>query len=178
VKNVCHICGTEYSGMEVGSWYSGPPKPEIKPLVCPKCGAPYRRGVEPHFGMTKEVLYNLLESKEGAIKTLLRFSRTKSDLAKWIEYIKSYATPDNFKGWNEFEKKFLTEEGMWAAIQMQQKDKPDASKTIEEEIEKQMTKINKVEEMYASRELLNLLDEVKKEIEIKLEEESNKYKPS
>ena len=67
---------------------------------------------------------------------------------------------------------------MWAAIQMQQKDKPDASKTIEEEIEKQMTKINKVEEMYASRELLNLLDEVKKEIEIKLEEESNKYKPS
>ena len=175
VNAVCHICNTKYSGKQVGSWYSGLPKPEIKPLKCPGCGAPYRPGVKPHVGMAKEILQNLLESKEKAVGNLFQYSRTKNDLTEWVDYIRAYASPDNFKEWLEFEEKFVR--NTWNGIQTQQKGKPGASQTPEEEIEKQQEKARKVEEMFNSGNLPNLLDEIKKEVEAKLDEELGKYAP-
>lgn len=175
VHTVCHICNTKYSGKEVGSWYSGLPKPKLEPLVCPKCGASYKPGVKLQVGMAKEILLNLLKSKEKAVNNLFRYSRTKDELEEWISFIKTYTSPDNFKEWSEFQEKFVRD--CWNGIQTQQKGKTNASKTPEEEIKKQQKEIEKIEEMFNSGDLSKLLDEIKKEVEVRLNEEFDKYSP-
>lgn len=76
IKSICYICGTEYEGNVVASTYSGLPQSNIKPLVCPKCGASYKLHSALQIGMAKEILLNTLKSKEDAEKVLYSFVKT------------------------------------------------------------------------------------------------------
>ena len=44
VKIKCHECGTEYEGAILLSYNSTMGKPDMPPLVCPKCGTAYKPG--------------------------------------------------------------------------------------------------------------------------------------
>lgn len=174
VTNVCHICGTEYSGSVLASWNTRLPKPEIKPLACPKCGAPYKPGVKLQVGMAKEVLLRLLESKDAATDTLFRFSRTVNDLNEWINYVKGYVTPQNLAQWREDQES--TVRRAWGGIQTHQQNKPNSSQTPEEEIQKRQEKVNQIEQIVTSGEMDKLLDEIKLTVQKKITDELNAFK--
>ncbi|NMB69746.1 hypothetical protein GYA27_00890 [candidate division WWE3 bacterium] len=102
-KTICYICGTEYEGNVVASTYSSLPQPNIKPLVCPKCGAPYKMHIGLQVGMAKEILLNILKSDEEAEKVLYSFVRTDKELNEWSDYLKKYATESNMDEWRRFD---------------------------------------------------------------------------
>lgn len=151
VNTICYVCGTEYEGNIVTSTYSGLPEPNIKPLACPKCGAPYKMHIALQVGMAKGILLNILKSEEEAEKILYSFVRTEQELDEWSEYIKKYATESNMNEWRKFDSQ---------------------NKNITSKAEE----INKIENLIKNNELSDAINRITESVREKVKENMLKYK--
>lgn len=103
VDTKCYICGKEYSGNVVVSWYGGHPKPEIEPLVCPSCGAPYKGKIKQGVGNAKGILSLISSDSEKAVKRLVNYSLVPEDLDCWEKVMQEIELDD----WLTGDKKFF-----------------------------------------------------------------------
>lgn len=89
VQSTCYVCNTVYEGPKLLSYNSIMGRPNVKPLACPKCGAPMKP--ESHFdvGGTKELLRTLVTNEQQAVNMLTEWVRTEADIDRAGEVLRN-----------------------------------------------------------------------------------------
>lgn len=83
IQATCHVCGTKYEGLELHSWFSAFPKPDIKPLACPQCHTPYKCRIGPQISLVCGLLPKIESDPLSIASTLVEYSLSQSDVELW-----------------------------------------------------------------------------------------------
>jgi len=85
-KFTCHVCGTEYEGPHLLSWNSMMGKPDMKPLACPKCGAPAEI-MHPKFktGIELDILLTVADDTSKATALLSENSHNDGEVDELVK---------------------------------------------------------------------------------------------
>lgn len=160
VKITCHICGTEYEGSVLMSSNSMMGAPDIKPLACPKCGAPAKQvHPETHSAATTDILTALLKDKNKAVAILCEYSRNDTDVDEWVKMMKER----NLNEWEKSNEDFLKDA------------ETNKMESYAGEFKGQAEKIERLKELSESGNLASKIDEIASEAKKCLEEEKSKY---
>ena len=89
-KFSCWVCQTEFSGPVVYSWnynVSGPYN--MKPLKCPRCGAPPKRSIKPQIGLVRDLMAIYLEPNgdRNFTKRIVKYCINDNDVDAWEKLI-------------------------------------------------------------------------------------------
>lgn len=97
VKTKCYVCDTDFGGPVLLSYNSKMGKPDIKPLTCPKCGAPYKREMEMNVGWAKGLLEIFIDDPQGAKDELTEYARSEN----WIDQAGNVLKNLSFDQWEK-----------------------------------------------------------------------------
>ena len=83
VETTCYVCNTFYEGLELLSWSTFLPKPDLAPLECPNCHAPYKHSVKPQIGLVRDLLPKVESDLQYVASKLVRYSLSDSEIDLW-----------------------------------------------------------------------------------------------
>ena len=156
VKTKCYVCGTEYEGPVLLSYNTMMGKPDVKPLICPKCKAPYK---PEGTANEKDLLLDLIDDKQKAVKRLVEYSRTDSDIENSVKLMRDM----DYEVWKKHDEEFVKDK----FIQEDEEYMSIRPKLIE--------KRDRLEKLAKNGELNGMIQDIADEAKKLLSEEKAKY---